>query len=111
RAGDRLRYTYDFGDNWEHDVLVEDVLIAEPEVAYPRCTGGRRAGPPEDCGGIWGYRELLKILGDPAHEEHEERLHWLGPSSRSGVDPAPLGLGGGNPAPGPPAQVPGKRPP
>jgi hypothetical protein len=93
RAGDRLRYTYDFGDNWEHDVLVEDVLIAEPGVAYPRCTGGRRAGPPEDCGGIWGYRELLEILGDPAHAEHEERLDWLGLSSGSEFDPARFDLG------------------
>src|SRR5262249_20157355 len=93
RVGDRLRYTYDFGDNWEHDVLAEDRLIAEPGVAYPRCTGGRRAGPPEDCGGIGGYRELLEILGDPAHAEHEERLDWLGLSSGSEFDPARFDLG------------------
>jgi hypothetical protein len=66
RAGDRIRYTYDFGDDWEHDLLVEDVFPAEPGVTYPQCLTGRRACPPEDCGGIWGYQELLEILTDPA---------------------------------------------
>jgi hypothetical protein len=88
RGGDRLRYTYDFGDDWEHDVLVEDVLTAEPGVAYPRCSGGRRACPPDDCGGLWGYQELLEILADPGHEEYEDRLEWLGIASGSEFDPA-----------------------
>jgi hypothetical protein len=48
--GVRLRYTYDFGDNWEHDILIEDITAAEPGTAYPRCLTGRRACPPEDCG-------------------------------------------------------------
>jgi hypothetical protein len=77
-AGSKIRYTYDFGDDWEHDIVVEKVLDLDPAASYPRCTGGRRAAPPEDCGGVWGYAELLEILADPAHPEHEDRLDWLG---------------------------------
>lgn len=87
-TGDRLRYTYDFGDDWEHDVLVEGITAAEPGIAYPRCLAGRRDCPPEDCGGIWGYAELLNILSDPGHEEHGERLEWLGLDSADQFDSA-----------------------
>ena len=76
--GDRIRYRYDFGDNWELDIVVEAVLPAESGVRYPRCIGGRRAAPPEDCGGIWGYADLLNILANPRHDEHPARLEWLG---------------------------------
>jgi hypothetical protein len=92
RAGDRIRYTYDFGDDWEHDLFVEEVLPAEPGVAYPRCLTGRRACPPEDCGGIWGYQELLEILTDPGHPEHRNRLEWLGLSSVQEFDPITVDL-------------------
>lgn len=88
RPGARLRYTYDFGDDWEHDLLVEDVTTAEPGIAYPRCLSGRRACPPEDCGGMWGYTDLLEILADPTHEEHHERLEWLGLDTAADFDPA-----------------------
>ncbi|MEU2614514.1 plasmid pRiA4b ORF-3 family protein [Micromonospora sp. NPDC007271] len=86
-AGDKLRYTYDFGDNWEHDILVEKIL-GRASVAYPRCTGGRRAAPPEDCGGVWGYAELVEILDDPTHPEHGDRLDWLGLDDPADFDPA-----------------------
>ena len=86
-AGDRLQYTYDFGDDWTHEIVVEKVLDRE-DVAYPRCTGGRRAAPPEDCGGIWGYSELLEVLSDPGHPEHDERLEWLGLDSAADFQPA-----------------------
>lgn len=88
RTGAALRYTYDFGDDWEHDILVEAVTAAEPGVAYPRCLTGRRACPPEDCGGIWGYEYVIEVLADPAHEEHKERLEWLGLDSAEQFDPA-----------------------
>lgn len=87
-TGDRLRYTYDFGDDWEHDLLIEDVTAPEAGTAYPRCLTGRRACPPEDCGGIWGYDYLIEILADPRHEEHEDRLEWLGLDSADQFDPA-----------------------
>jgi hypothetical protein len=87
-AGARLNYTYDFGDDWEHDILVEAVERAAAVVGYPRCTGGRRAGPSEDSGGIWGYSDLLEVLADTDHPEHAERLDWLGLSSAAEFDPA-----------------------
>lgn len=87
-VGDKLRYTYDFGDNWEHDILVERVLDRDASVTYPRCVGGRRAAPPEDCGGVWGYAELVELLADPTHPEHKERLDWLDLDDAAGFDPA-----------------------
>ena len=85
---DRLGYTYDFGDDWEHIIVVEAISSPEPGIAYPRCLTGRRACPPEDCGGIWGYDYLIEILTDPRHEEHQERLEWLGLDSPSQFDPS-----------------------
>lgn len=73
---DRLIYLYDFGDGWEHVLTVEKVLTAgEPQM--PVCLKGARSCPPEDCGGIWGYANLLKILQDPTHKEYEEWKTWL----------------------------------
>jgi hypothetical protein len=84
---DKIRYTYDFGDDWVHDIVVEKVLAPDPSRAYPRCVGGKRAAPPDDCGGIWGYEELVEVLADPAHPEHEERLQWLGLADASQFTP------------------------
>jgi hypothetical protein len=70
-------YEYDFGDSWEHDVLLEGVLIPEAGAKYPRCLAGANACPPEDCGGIGGYYNLLETIRDPLHEEYEESLIWL----------------------------------
>jgi hypothetical protein len=74
----RVLYRYDFGDDWEHDVLVEDVIEPEAGAMYPQCIKGKRASPPEDVGGVWGYAEFLEIMADPAHPEYEERLEWAG---------------------------------
>lgn len=74
----RFEYNYDFGDDWEHIVAVEKTLAPVAGQAYPACVEGKRNCPPEDCGGVWGYEELLEILADPAHPEREERLEWLG---------------------------------
>ncbi len=76
--GSVFRYVYDFGDNWQHKIVVEKVVPAEAAAKDPSCTGGRRACPPEDCGGVWGYKELLKALADPDHEDHESMLEWVG---------------------------------
>lgn len=70
-------YEYDFGDGWEHEVLLEGILLKEKGVNYPRCIAGERACPPEDCGGVPGYLDLLEILGDPQHEEYESTVDWL----------------------------------
>lgn len=83
----KISYTYDFGDSWEHEIALEKILERSPSVRYPRCTGGRRAAPPEDCGGIWGYEALLQILDDPSHPEHHERLEWLGLDDPADLDP------------------------
>jgi hypothetical protein len=58
-------YTYDFGDDWRHDIVVEKIVAAEPGIYYPQCTGGRREAPPEDCGGIWAFNELQGDRDDP----------------------------------------------
>jgi hypothetical protein len=71
-------YEYDFGDGWEHELVVEKILEPEDGVRYPRCLAGKRACPPEDCGGVWGYADLLAALADPTHEMHEEKKEWFG---------------------------------
>ena len=64
-------YEDDFGDSWEHEILVEKILPAEAEMAYPHCLKGKRACPPEDVGGVWGYEAFLEAIRDPAHEEYD----------------------------------------
>lgn len=76
--GDKIVYEYDFGDGWKHIILLEKVLPPEEGVFYPRCIAGKRACPPEDCGGIGGYMYLLEALADPENPEYRERLEWLG---------------------------------
>ena len=70
-------YDYDFGDGWSHYVLLEGILLKEKGVKYPRCIGGERACPPEDCGGVDGYYQVVKILSDPNHPEYQEYNEWL----------------------------------
>ncbi len=84
-------YTYDFGDGWEHDVVLEKVLPPD-RVARVSCLAGKGASPPEDCGGAWGYASLKEILADPDHEEHEDLLGWLGFDSAADFDPAQFRL-------------------
>ncbi len=79
RVGDTLVYAYDFGDGWQHDTLLEAILLPELETFYPRCIAGARNGPPEDAGGPGGYADYLDALSDPNHGEHENMLAWRGP--------------------------------
>jgi hypothetical protein len=72
-------YEYDFGDCWEHEVLFEGCLRSEKGRRYPICVEGERSCPPEDVGGVWGYREFLEAVADPKHERHEEFVEWAGP--------------------------------
>lgn len=77
RARRKMRYTYDFGDNWEHDVQVEAVEPPDPALRYPVILDGAQACPPEDCGGVWGYASLLEVLSDPNDPDYEEMLEWV----------------------------------
>lgn len=96
QTGDRLIYTYDFGDDWEHVIVVEKFVGAASGTQYPRCTGGRRACPPEDCGGVRGYAEMLRAVTDTGHEEHEEVASWLEEMVPGGFDPAKFEVGKAN---------------
>ncbi len=73
----KARYGYDFGDGWSHTLLLEKVLPLE-QPSYPQCIGGKRACPPEDCGGVWGYAEMLDILANPKHREYKTYRDWVG---------------------------------
>jgi hypothetical protein len=86
--GARFRYTYDFGDDWQHEITVEDLLEADPDTHYPALLAAKGACPPEDCGGPWGYANLRQILADPNHDEHQDMLDWLGLGNASEFDPA-----------------------
>ncbi|MBC8509191.1 MAG: plasmid pRiA4b ORF-3 family protein [Chloroflexi bacterium] len=74
----KFTYEYDFGDSWEHEILVEKILPMDPDTAYPKCIKGKRACPPEDVGGVWGFEEFLEAMKDPKHEEHESYVTWWG---------------------------------
>jgi len=76
--GFKFAYEYDFGDSWEHTLLVEKILPPEEGVQYPVCVKGRRACPPEDVGGIWGYDGFLEAIQDPNHPEYDMYLEWIG---------------------------------
>ena len=75
---DRIIYEYDFGDGWEHDVLLEKVMEDDKGLVVPLCTGGKMSCPPEDIGGVWGYEQMLEIIKQPGHAEYESYLEWLG---------------------------------
>ena len=76
----RFEYQYDFGDSWDHTLLVEKILPAQPgmRTTPARCLAGQRACPPEDVGGVWGYQEFLEALADPKNSRHDEYLEWIG---------------------------------
>jgi Plasmid pRiA4b ORF-3-like protein len=78
--GQRVRFTYEyeFGDGWQHEIVLEKTLEPEPKVKYPRCIEGKRACPPEDCGGAWGYSDFLQAMADPRHENHRDMKEWIG---------------------------------
>jgi hypothetical protein len=71
-------FEYDFGDGWEHMVVLERVLAPEKGVKYPVCIDGKRSCPPEDCGGPPGYEHFLEAIRNPKHPEHEHLLGWAG---------------------------------
>jgi hypothetical protein len=78
RVGSKAIYTYDFGDSWEHSIVLEKRLPIDPNTPYPVCTDGQLACPPEDCGGIPGFYDLIEVLSNPNHERREEIMEWIG---------------------------------
>jgi hypothetical protein len=92
RAGQKLGYVYDFGDGWQHEIRVEKILPPDANLRHPICLAGKRACPPEDCGGPGGYYNLLEALRDPHHKQHEELTEWVG----GGFDPEAFDLEGIN---------------
>ena len=76
--GEKFLYEYDFGDSWLHEVTLEQIVAAEEGVAYPRCLAGKRACPPEDCGGVWGYQAMLAALADKSHPDYRMYRQWVG---------------------------------
>lgn len=77
---EKFIYEYDFGDSWEHVILLEKILPLDQDAACPICLAGKRACAPEDCGGIWGYYDFLEAIQNPKHPEHDEMLEWVGGS-------------------------------
>jgi len=78
KVKEKIIYEYDFGDCWEHHILLEQILPMDSKISCPVCVEGKMKCPPEDCGGIWGYAEMLEILKQPTHKEYEGYLEWLG---------------------------------
>ncbi len=75
---DWLTYEYDFGDGWEHKIVLEKILSYKADETVPRCIEGRRGCPPEDVGGVWGYQAFLEAYNDKNHPEHNEMAEWAG---------------------------------
>lgn len=89
---DKLNYEYDFGDSWNHEIVLEKILEVDATKDYPLCVAGKGKCPPEDCGGVWGYADLLEILKDPKHEEYEDMCEWLDIEKGSDWDPKEFNL-------------------
>ena len=85
-------YEYDFGDGWQHKIVLEKILPPDESFKHPVCLAGVNACPPEDCGGIGGYDNLKEILANPEHSEHEQMKMWLDRD----FDPALFDLDGVN---------------
>jgi hypothetical protein len=89
RSGDRFTYSYDFGDDWEHSVVLERYFPLGAFPYVPICLDGANAAPPEDCGGAYGYRELRQILRNPKHRQYADMRRWAG----RGFDPLLFDIG------------------
>ncbi len=75
---EKIIYEYDFGDCWKHEIILEKILPIDDKINYPICLNGKMNCPPEDCGGMCGYSDMLEILKQPEHEEYESYIEWLG---------------------------------
>jgi len=90
----RFKYEYDFGDSWLHEIVIEKIIPADPKMKYPICVKAKRACPPEDVGGVWGYAIFLEALNDPDHEDHDLHTEWWdGTFDPEDVDIARINIG------------------
>jgi hypothetical protein len=94
RVRTRISYEYDFGDGWEHELVVEARTVAEAGRVYPACIAGEGACPPEDCGGVYGFAELKEVMAGPPSGERDEMLEWM----EEDYDPARFDLAAANAA-------------
>ncbi|MGH3152052.1 MAG: plasmid pRiA4b ORF-3 family protein [Streptosporangiaceae bacterium] len=94
RVGTRIGYDYDFGDSWEHELVIEARAVAEADKIYPACLAGQGACPPEDSGGTFGFEQLKELLAGPPSTERDEMQQWAG----GDYDPARFDLGAANAA-------------
>jgi len=78
QEGQKFEYVYDFGDEWEHEIVLEKIFEPEEDAEYPTCIAGEGACPPEDCGGVLGYENLCEILNDPRNNQYAKVVDWLG---------------------------------
>ena len=85
-----IDYLYDFGDSWEHRITISDIRAGEPGVFYPRYIGGEWNAPPEDCGGIPGFYEMLDAIGDAKHPDHAEAKEAIGDYDPNFIDELPI---------------------
>jgi len=74
----KLEYEYDFGDSWKHEIILEKILEYDQNEQIPRCIAGKMNCPPEDCGGIWGYDDLVRIMEGPQNKAYREMIDWIG---------------------------------
>ena len=88
----KFTYMYDFGDSWDHIITLEKPVPRDPKAKYPRCVAGARACPPDDCGGAPGYEQLLEVLADKKHPDHEDMMEWAG----GPIDPEAFDLDAAN---------------
>jgi len=75
---DKIIYEYDFGDGWEHDIILEKIRNETANKNIPICLTGKNNCPPEDCGGIWGYYEMLESIKNPNNDKYNDYIDWLG---------------------------------
>jgi len=74
---DKIVYEYDFGDGWEHEILLEKIILVDLKMKVPVCVAGKMECPPEDCGGIWGYYNLLEVVQNPKHPDYKDTREWF----------------------------------
>ena len=75
---EKIIYEYDFGDGWQHEILLEKILPINAKINYPVCLKGKMNCPLEDSGGVWGYSNIIQVLSQPDHEEYEDCIEWAG---------------------------------